>query len=376
MKSLHHSPARRRFAHVLALVSAVVCLPLVSSRACQLCTPYPKETTADLLLKADAVVLAREDPARSFQFAAIEVLKGDPGDHSIDLFLDSATRRILAAEPERSVVLTLNKADCDPDEEDCGLVTWQRIGVADDEFGPVVRQILAAGKEWLTDPDSRYDFFAGWLGHANIQLRHLAHLEIARAPYRRILECRDEVSREEIYRLLGNVRYIEWHPLYILLLAAKNDPADHERIRKSFYSCARYSTATTLQAWAAAYIEIAGAEAIDSVEEHYFQRSDRTREEIRAVIQALSVHGSRGHVHLRDRIMASYAVLLKSYPQHAADLLKDLESWKRTDFRTTIAAIVSKPPKALEPQCLRQLRSYHLQQMRGGLRTARSPLRP
>ena len=74
--------------------------------------------------------------------------------------------------------------------------------------------------------------------------------------------------------------------------------------------------------------------------------------------------------------MASYAVLLKSYPQHAADILKDLESWKRTDFRTTIAAIVSKPPEALEPQCLRQLRSYHLQQMRGGLRTARSPLRP
>lgn len=343
--------------------------PVASSRACQLCTPYPQATTADLLIAADAVVLAREDPDRPFHLTAIQVLKGDPGDHAIDLFLDSATRRVLNVKSERSLVLTFNQADC-------GAITWRRVGVADDDFGPVVRQILEAEKGWKSDPASRYEFFAGWLGHPNAQLWKLAHLEIARAPYRRILECRDELSRQEIDRFLSNVRYIEWHPLYILLLAAKGDPADQGRIRDSFHSCARYSTSTTLQAWTAAYIETAGAEAIASVEELYFNRSDRTPEEIRAVLQALSVHGTTGHVHLRDRIVTSYSALLERYPQHAVDLLKDLRAWKRTELKPTIAAIVSNPPKSLEPQSLRQLRSYQLQQMRGGLRAVRAPLGP
>lgn len=353
----------------LASVVALFTFHIEPSRACQLCTPFPQASTADHLLSADAVVLTREDPDRPFHLAPVEVLQGDPGDQKIDLFLDSAARRLLAKKPDRSVVVTLTRADC-------GAENWRRIGMADDDFGPVVRRILASAEDLRSAPESRFDFFEEWLGHSNTQLQTLAHIEIARAPYDRILECRDTLSRETIYGFLNNVRYIEWHPLYILILAAKDHPDDRELIRRSFQSGTEFSTTTTLGAWTTAYIEIAEAEAIAAVEKHYFRRGGRSPEELKAVLQALSVHGTTGHVHLRDRILQSYAVMLERYPERAADLIVDLKAWKRRDLSPAIAAIVSDPPSSMEPEALQQLRGYRLQQMRSNLMTARSPLLP
>ncbi len=326
-------------------------------------------SAADHLLSAESVVLAREDPDRPFHFSPTEVLKGDPGDEPIELFLDSGTRRTLSKDTEKTVVLAMTTA------ED-GVVHWQRIGLADEAFEPIVRHTLASEEVWMASPELRVDYFDEWLGNPDPQLRNLAHLEIARAPYSRILECRDVLSREEIHEFLGNVRYIDWHHLYILLLAAKGNPEDHQKIRQAFYSNARLGMAKTQEAWAAAYIEIAGDEAIAAIEEHYFRHSNRSPEELTNVLQALSVHGTSGHVYLRDRILTSYALLLNQYPERAVDLIKDLQAWKRSELTAEIAAIASEPPSEIDTNGLRQLRDYTLLQMRSGLRPARAPMRP
>ena len=358
--------AFRQLALSVALLIIFLTSHVHTSRACQICTPFPRESSADLLLAAEAVVFAREDPERPFRFSTIKNLKGDPGEQPIDLFLDSNTRRILTTRPDRSVVLALIKADC-------GATLWRRIGLADDDFGPVVQRILDAAESWKADPSSRFDFFTEWLGHSNTQLRTLAHIEIARAPYYRIRECGGKVSREEIYRFLGNVRYMEWHPLYILLLASSEHPEDHEKIRQSFRSSAEFGLTTKLSAWTTAYIEIAEDEAIDAIEELFFSRADRSPEELMAVQQALSVHGNNGHVHLRDRIIASYAVLLKKHPERAVDLLSDLKMWRRTDLSSVMADIVADPPESIDVQSLLQLRRHVLTQMRSNLKTGFAP---
>ena len=109
---------------------------------------------------------------------------------------------------------------------------------------------------------------------------------------------------------------------------------------------------------------------------HYFLNSGRSPEELQAVLQALSVHGTGGHVHLRDRILQSYEVLLERHPERAAELVKDLRAWKRTELSPMIASIVANPPESMEEEQLRNLRNYILLQMRGSLRTARTPLGP
>lgn len=50
----------------------------------------------------------------------------------------------------------------------------------------------------------------------------------------------------------------------------------------------------------------------------YLKNPNRKTEEVRAVLAALSVHGTRGHTHLRDRIVDGYRLILANHPTMAA----------------------------------------------------------
>ena len=142
----------------------------------------------------------------------------------------------------------------------------------------------------------------------------MAHLEIARSPYSEIKRLKDALSRDEIHAFLKDFRYVEWHALYILLLAQSEDLRDRALVSESFRSTARFSTTTRLAAWATASIEIEGATAIEFIEDEYFRNSKRGAAELQEIAKALSVHGTNGHTHLRDRIVAGYEVLLQQHP--------------------------------------------------------------
>jgi hypothetical protein len=58
-------------------------------------------------------------------------------------------------------------------------------------------------------------------------------------------------------------------------------------------------------------------------------------------MKALSVHGSDGHTHLRDRIAASYGVLLEAHPAMASYVAKDLLAWQRWDFTDVMSKILA-----------------------------------
>lgn len=318
--------------------------------ACQICVPFPKKSAADYLIEADAVVLAREDPDRPFHFRAIEVLRGRPGEELIDLFLDSSTRRQLAHFPSRSVVLVRRTAD--------GKASWKRIATVDGETEAVVRTVLESASAWQEDPRQRVAFFADRLGHADRQLRDLAHLEVARAPYRRIRELGGMLTREEIYAFLGNVRYMEWHALHILLLAQSGHEDDRGFIRESLRKAARSGATTRLAAWATAAIELEQEAAVAFIEREYFRNPDRKPGEVKAVWQALSVHGTNGHVVLRDRIVESYRALLETHPGLTAEVAGDLIAWERTEYGDRIAKFATGKPKGVDFAMLMRLRRY------------------
>ncbi len=336
---------------ILLILCTSLFLSALSATACQICIPFPKKSAADYLIEAETVVLAREDTARPFHFAPVETLKGDPpGDEKIDLFLDSTTRRVLATHPDRSIVLSkMTEGEKQ---------SWKRIGTADADLGPIVREILATSVAWEKEPKKRVAFFAEQLGHGNAQVRALAHLEIARAPYSEIRNCAGILDRQEIRAFLNNMRYVEWHPLYILLLARSDNPADQALISDSFESAARFGSTLRLAAWATGLIEIQEQEAVIEIEARYFRNPSRKPEELKAVHQALSVHGTNGHVHLRDRIVASYETLLAHYPAMTPDVAKDLIAWKRTELADEIAAYAAANRGSLGFQTTLKLRAY------------------
>lgn len=320
------------------------------AQACQICIPFPKNSAADYLIEGDAAVLAREDPNRPFHFKAIEVLKGEPGEEPINLFLDSFTRRLLDTYPERSVVLARGTEGGDR--------KWKRIATADTETEPVVRNILKYSPHWKTNPRERTLFFASLLGHKNPQIRTLAHIEVAKSPYKEIRKLRHPLTREQIRAFLGDFKHIEWHALYILLLPQCGDSEDHELIRESFRSAARFNTVTRLAALATAAIELDKESAIAFIETNYLANPSRNSDELDAVLAALSVHGTNGHTQLRDRIVTAYETLLATHPGLTPAVAMNLIAWKRTELAREVADYLALKPDNLDFKTTLQLRAY------------------
>ena len=340
---------------VLTFCSAVL---VAAASACQICVPFPQKSTADLLIESEAVVLAREDPERPFHLKAIELLSGNPQTEEIDLFLDSATRRTLKLDPERSVVVVRLTED--------GESQWRRVGMGDGEFDPLARDILQLAPAWQRDPKLRPRFFSKFLGHENPQLSSLAHLEVGRAPYDQIKALGDALTRDQLRSFLGNFRYIEWHSLYILLLAQSEDPRDRAYIAERFRSAREFSLSLNLAAWATAAIEIEGSRAIDTIEADYFRNPNRNAEELEAVALALSVQGNSRQTDLRDRIVASYATLISTHPSMTGKVALDLIAWKRSELAAEIGRYVAANPRAFDFKTTLQMRAYGRQASAAG----------
>lgn len=316
-----------------ATIAALLLLGARSSYACTVCIPFPERSLADHIIESDAVVLARENPQAPFSYSVTEVLAGEALSSEPDLFLDSSTRRSLANRPDRYSVLSHRAADG----------SWRRlIAVGDSEAVSVVRQILdrAAGWQVLeSDNMERLTYFAAMLGHPDRTLHELAYLEVGRAPYRAIRDLSARVSVEDIRAFLDNLRYIEWHALYILMLAQHATPADAERIRDRAHAAARYGLSLNLSAWLTAYVEIDGAVAVEFIESEMFGNWNAVPATLNEALKALSVHGNEGRPALRDRIVASYGTLLATHPSMGTSIVNDLVSWQRTEHVDSLSRV-------------------------------------
>lgn len=313
------------------LLACGLCLIAGSAHACVVCIPYPKRTHADILIESESVVLARENPDRPFSYRSIEALKGAQRGAEIDLFLDSQTRRSLAAYPEWSVVLARKDAKSG----------WRNLGIADLDYAALVRTVIARGQQWASAEgrEDRLDFFEKRLGHANAKIRTQAYLEIGRAPYARIRAAAAAVPRRRLRGFLEDWRHIEWHALYILMLAQSDHADDRALIRRRFELAARHRLTRNLSAWATAYIEVDGRQAIDRIEDIFVRGRERRQDELVEIAKALSVHG---RLHLRNRIVQSYAALIDRYPVMAGLVARDLTAWKRWDLADRFAALSEK----------------------------------
>jgi hypothetical protein len=357
---------RSSFKQTLAgglLLLCVFAMPGLSgtANACVICIPYPTKTAADYLVESETVVLAREDLDKAWSYTPIETLKGETNVPPIDNFLNSATRRMLAAHPQRGVVFTLDPGD---------RTKWRGLGFADEEYERMIREIIRRSPDWGhtgSSSASRLAFFADYLGHHNRDLHELAYLEIGRARYSQIKQLGARWPLDQVRALLRNPVYYEWHPLAILILAHNGDANDRNFIAGKFSSLARFGQSTNLSAWTTALIEIQQGAAVAEVEEKYFRSSRRTREELVAVTAALSEHGTNGHTHLRDQIVQSYSTLLEHHPEMASHVAKDLTAWKRWELTDQLAKTLD-AIKQTDPLTAYAIRMYLAQAKKGDTR--------
>ena len=321
---------RRSATSLLALFVFLSFTP--EARTCQICLPMPTESLADRILTAEHIVLAREHPEQPYQLQAVRRLKGDlTKAPPLDVFLDSSSRRQLASNPDLSLL--------------CGWFAekreWRRLAVHGETTAPVVASILGRAAAWKADSDERLRYFAGFLASEDPELSDLAHIEVARAPYSKLLPYADRIPREQLHEKLRNFRRMEWHALYILFLSRSEDPRDHEFIRDGLADVARYNLATRTAPFATALIEIDGAAAIEKLTELYLRNPDRRPEEFAAIHAALKIHGNEGSPGLRDSIVAAYGQLLERQPSLAPELADDLSRWRRFDHAEAFSNLLA-----------------------------------
>lgn len=328
------------------------CLAAFGSRAeaCMVCVPFPEATVVDYLFSAKVVVLARENPQKPFSYVAIEVLKGDFVGPEIDLFLDSTTRRRLAANPDRSVVLALNSAKPQgipgfgaqrSSDSAASPETWRSLGFASPRYEVLVRDILSQAASWRESGgrETRVTYFFPYLADTEHSIRELAYLEVGKASYQTIRKADPFVPTDQLRVFLADSKYLEWRPLYILLLGVGAEPEDEEQIRASMASRARLDYAFNLSAWATALIEIDREAAIAWLETVYLRASDRDPGTVLEIVKALSVHGARERSGLRGHIVESYGALIQTHPSLAGWVARDLVSWNEWRFADALTEV-------------------------------------
>jgi hypothetical protein len=309
-------------------MAGLAMLGVSTALACVICVPYPNATHADALLASEVVVLAREDPAKPFMLAVTEVLKGSAGDVSTGVFLPSATRRRLKARPADGIIVVQRGK----------IGEWERLSYATPAYQAFVHDILAATDDWRGDRGQhlRFSFFADRLNDRDYEIRQQAFLEVGRAPYNWIKGVARSVPLEQVRMVLANWQLVEWHSLYILMLAQSNEDVDRAYIRKNFESAAHHGTTTNLSAWATAYFETHPDVAIERIEHLYFKSDKRKLLELEEILRALSVLTEADHpllrggtARLRWRISGAYASLLERHPAMAGWVARDLLRWRR-----------------------------------------------
>lgn len=338
--------APARCAAVLALGFAVFAS---RAEACMVCIPLPQATAVDHLLGAETVVLARENPDRPFSHVATEVLKGEIDAPGIDLFLDSTTRRRLALNPDRSVVLVFGVAGTpagsslwhrrspDTDAESGG---WRSLGYASPRYEALIREILARSPLWDRIPgrDDRAAFLIPYLADVERPIRELAYLEVGQASYDTIRKADPFVSAGQLQAFLGDPKYLEWRALYVLLLGVDATAEEAKAVHRAMAGFARFDTTRNLSAWATALIEVDGDAALDWLETEYLGAPDRDPDAVAEVVKALSVHGARAGSGLRERIVQSYGVLIQTHPSLAGWAARDLTAWHDWRFAEALEA--------------------------------------
>jgi hypothetical protein len=296
--------------------------PLVLSRpaeACVLCLPYPQKTSVDYILDSDTIVFAREDSSRHLAYAPVETLKGSAEGVVIPLLIDARTERRLQRDAGLRAVLA----------EDRRGGTWTFLGLAGAEYQAILREAVGWDAQ---SPTERAKFFAPYLRSDDRALADLAFLEVARAPYGVIRDLKTDVTRDDLYRVINDWFRIDWHNLYILMLGMSDREDDIGFVRAKLFATARFEQTVNLAAYATAYIEMRGVDAVNWLAGEYLSGLPHSDAELIEVLKALSTQGNSGRDDLRPAILDAYDRLLTHRPALAGYVANDLSGWRIARF--------------------------------------------
>ena len=324
------------------LPGAVLALGLIMAGpalACLVCIPLPERTLADRVVEDAVLALARPESGDPFTYTAQEYLRDAsvdaPGDlaRPIPFLVDSAARRRIEADP--GVFALVSRATPGTD--------WELLGVMSPEMVVLVRDIVERSQTWA-DHAASADRFAYLRPAMPAPIRRSERWPSPRSPAfpdARIRTLAPQLTRAEIVRVLRDPTMFEWAPIHILILGLSTADEDRAFVRSAFDAAARSPSATSLGAWATAYLEGDGAAALDRIEADFIDDPDRPKDQMAEILRALSTFAAVSEPALRDRITGLFGMLATRRPDLAADAAQELANVGDWSFAGLFEALLA-----------------------------------
>jgi hypothetical protein len=330
-----------RIAGVAAGLSVV--LPGAAA-ACLACIAMPTESLADKAAGAEVVALLRPDPADPFRFVPVGYLRGDGVETPVPFLVSRARAAEFAAAPSSFIVATWSAG-----------VGWAIHDLGTPDLAATLQDLLSRD---LTTAEARRDAFGPLVGHADPAIARMAMVEMATLPYAVFRESDARIDRRWVARAVGDPLWSEWVPVGILLLGLSDDPTDRDFIRRAAELSAEGGRTAHLAAWATAWLEAGGAEALDWLTAAYVDTPDRTDVELDQIGLALASHAGRDDA-MGASIREVAARLAAAHPSVAARLvtaMMDRRDWSLASD----AALWLDDGRIVEPDAVFVITSYVL----------------
>ncbi|WP_299356331.1 hypothetical protein [uncultured Shimia sp.] len=287
-----------------------LCLSLlagVPAHSCGFHNYAPQPTIVERMMDGSSVVLARQSRTSSFKFEVSELLSGKVPDTPIPFLIDGSTRRKLEA-GKVSVLFSYSEVT----------QSWSRLATIDNAIRPVLNDIVASLPAWrMGNEVARAQSFADLLDHPNPVVHTLALRELDLVGYDVLRALSIHFDAAKLLKDVDTPMEQDNEAIQVLLLGLSGDLTLATDLEQGVLSN-RHGFGPALGAYATAWIELQGIDAVKVLSRDYLFDPAFTPSAQTLIVEALALHRNFGDPDLRDAISHEMAMVVQKDPSLAA----------------------------------------------------------
>ncbi|MGI9517466.1 MAG: hypothetical protein ACR2NP_10490 [Pirellulaceae bacterium] len=192
----------------------------------------------------------------------------------------------------------------------------------------------------VRDQAQYYRYFLPYLEHDNPAIADSAYNKLAAAPYNILQLVGAEADPGKLISWIEKPHIAKNRgSLYITMLGICGGQNELAQLQQWLDQRWNGNSSSHLAPILTAHAELNGEETLCFIEESYFLSRERTLGEIIAAVDALRLHGSADSNIGRERVLASFHLLLRERPQLLELIIDDCKQWEDWSIAPQLAEI-------------------------------------
>lgn len=283
----------------------------------------------DRLLASQHIVLARPDTKNPFRFEAVSALEGPLTAVELPHLVDSNTRRRFQANPDARVLFAREGADG----------RWHRVIYVDEAMQEVLSFVMPRLRDWENGDDiERSRYFGTLVESTDSRVRRLALRELDQVNYAMLRSLDLDPEPDFLAERLNILNEADLAPIRILLLGFANAPNVGSLLRNGVDRNKMSGTNPRLGAYATAWVEYAGSDAIDALTSNYLSNKNLPIDSREMIVEALAIHAEARDNVFDDEVSLALASALQIDPRLAPAVARQFGSRWQWSMRDALSS--------------------------------------